>query len=157
MNHDPEEPSELKALFERSAQGLDPVARGRLLARARAQTAQKTGLLLLPSLWAWASALAALGAAAAVFLSLNGAHPIERSESAPLPAAPEQAPPVSILAEAADAESAAPTETDELASGVDFDDPMSPDVLDDLALDPGDLAEAEVDAWIAAAGATLGG
>jgi hypothetical protein len=157
MSHDPDEPSELKALFEQSAQGLDPIARGRLLARARAQAAQKTGLVLLPSLWAWASALAALGAAAAVFLSLNGAHPIEPSESTPSTSALDEAPSASMIAETADTESAAQNETDEFASGADFDDPMSPDVLDDLALDPGDLAEAEVDAWIAAAGAALGG
>ncbi|HWA71453.1 MAG TPA: hypothetical protein VG937_03945 [Polyangiaceae bacterium] len=157
MSHDPDEPSELKALFERSAQSLDPAARARLRARARAIPPQKPGLLQFPSLWAWASALGALGAAAAVLLSLNGPHSIQRSTSDPLPAALGNAASASPSAQTVDTESVGTDEADELAGGADLDDAMSPDVLDDLALDPGDLAEAEVDAWISAAGATLGG
>jgi len=163
VSQDREEPSELEALFERSAQRLDPVTRGRLRAHARAVPERKAGILLLPSLWAGASALAALGAAGAVFLSLDTPRSSLGTPGAPArhgsatPAVLSAEPVASLAAPALEAEDASSEESDELAIGGELDDPMSPDVLDDLALDPGDLADGDVDAWISAAGSALGG
>lgn len=156
MSRETEEPSELEALFERSAQSLDPIARGRLRARAREIPERKAGISALRSLWAWASALAVLGAACALFFSLENPRSLARRLDSPPPATMSAPPMASLAAPAPEADDLS-DEADELTSGTELDDPMSPDVLDDLALDPGDLAESEVDAWISAAGSALGG
>jgi hypothetical protein len=162
MTSEPREPnadtdadaSELSKLFERSAPALDALAQGRLRAVAR-EIPERSGTLSRFPGWRWAAGLLALSAAGA--LVLVG---LRRAPSAE-PSATQSRPPGASQARALDVAATEVTKAvddiDEVASSFDFDDdPSAPDVLDDLALDPGDLADSEVDAWISAANTTLG-
>jgi hypothetical protein len=157
MTIDPREPdadfSELSKLFEESASALDPLTHGRLRAVAR-EIPERRGLSFRLPRWSFAAGLCALGAAAILLASFARA-PSEAPSAARSPAPrASQAEPLRV----ASAEFATVVEeVDELAGSFDFDDASAPDVLDDLALDPGDLADSEVDAWISAANTTLGG
>lgn len=151
MNHEPRETDALSQLFERSATPIDPIAHGRLRALAR-EIPERRRAFALPR-WPFAVGLGAL----VLVLVLVGSRrepavaPPTAALSAPAPA--NQAPHPSPAA----SEVALNDEVDELVGSFDFEETSSPDALDDLALDPGDLADGEVDAWISAANATLGG
>jgi hypothetical protein len=153
MNRDPHEPNDLAQLFEQSAPSLDPSARGRLQAVAREIPGRRSSFWL--SRWIGATAACTVLAAAALAVSALRMTPSE------MPSAMRESAPAltseSERASGAEAEGEPGDEADELASSTDFDDASGPDVLDDLALDPGDLADHEVDAWISAANMTLGG
>lgn len=164
MTREPSEPKEISVLFEQSAAPLDPVARGRLLARAREIPERRRAFLVLPR-WAWAAGFSAVTAAGTVALVSWRAPPAPRPIAllSAAPPANEARAPAATAAEVAPsgevelATALEPTDADEFARGNDVEDATSPDVLDDLALDPGDLADSDVDAWISAASATLGG
>lgn len=158
MTRNPEEPDELRALFERSAAEVDAPALGRLRAAARALPARARGRFALPS-WAWAMGLAALTALPAVFLlSRPGPTTAGPRAAAPATASPPRAPGTAALGSASrPVESAEGVAAEGLASSQDSDDLGEPSSFDDLALDLGDLSEAEVDAWISAASAVLDG
>lgn len=153
MNREPREPSELAELFEQSAPSLEPGARARLRAAAR-EIPRRQSAHESPR-WAWAAVACGIFAAAVLAVTLRrtapSATPVAMPESAARWANDAEQPSTS------EADDEPNDEANELASGMDFDDASDPDVLDDLALDPGDLADNEVDAWISAANMTLGG
>jgi len=136
---------DLQELFDTTAATPDTRTLERL-ERAAAAAPRMPRSALRP---VWVAAL--LAAAAGMPLLWRAATPAQPEASgalervAPRAVASEPSAP-SSLAVAAAAEDEAQAVDDDVA-----------DVLDDLALDPGDLTDAELDAWISAAGSTLDG
>lgn len=153
MNQVPQDGDELSELFERSAAKIDPVTQGRLRVLAREIPERRDGFWTWPR-WPWAAVVGALGATGALVLIGLRTAPVAAPSVALSAPAPAQQAPLPVFAESA---VATHDEVDEDSNSFELDDALGTDALDDLALDPGDLADAEVDAWISAAKSTLGG
>lgn len=166
MSRDANEPEGMRDLFERSAGEPDPLALARLRNAAREVPQRARRRSALPA-WTWTAGFAALSALAVLLvLSRRAPSADDRTRAAvrPLLSAP-RAQGSDMTALAPSAEPAAPmpgdsqelAATEELTNSEDGEDSGEANLFDDLALDPGDLPDAEIDAWISAANTLLDG
>lgn len=146
--------AELQRAFERTAAELDSGALSRLRARAHEIPARS------PHMRRWlglALLAAALTATAAGVLVMGAIEPEPRAPLTAPPSAVALAQPATVEPASSAREFARAPVARASEDALEFEELVNEDALDELAFDPSDLRDAELEAWILAADQELGG